>query len=60
MILVLYPCSNDKKTCHIRYKPTMGEEYYKNAYGLKGAYTVLYDVESTGIYGSIAVNNGYF
>ena len=59
--------SNDRRSCHIRYQPTveeinklynyMSEE--KVILQLKGAYTVLYDVEGTDMYGSMSVNNGY-
>merc|ERR1719376_857886 len=52
--------SNDRRTCHVRYQPTMEEQTYENAFGLNGAYTVLYDVEGTDMYGSMSVNNGYF
>ena len=37
----------------------MEEQTYENAFGLNGAYTVLYDVEGTDMYGSMSVNNGY-
>ena len=55
---MFYFCSNDRRTCHVRYQPTIEEQTYNNARGLKGAYTVLYDVKSTDMYGSISVNNG--
>ena len=32
---------------------------YIDIFQLKGAYTVLYDVEGTNMYGSMSVNNGY-
>merc|ERR1719354_1245853 len=52
--------SNDRRSCHVRYQPTMEEQTYGSAFGLNGAYTVLYDVEGTDMYGSMSVNNGYF
>ena len=51
--------SNDRRSCHVRYQPTMEEQTYGSAFGLNGAYTVLYDVEATDMYGSMSVNNGY-